>query len=206
MATHNSQHTVSPEDLMRYAQMQRNFERARNAQRQKIEQKKEHYMKNIGQQVGASHAVAPRTESQKKHALREKQNNNVQNKKKKDNSAAKKILIKKHMRIIRNYERKIWTLLYVAAFAGAFFDVLTIPILSTMMSFCTSLYINVGLWNVGEPNKRARLRLLRAGVSTLDLVPIINLIPFSVLLVYKTHEEEQKRVKRSRNIVKKVVV
>lgn len=145
-----------------------------------------------------------KTDAQKKQGLRGRQRWHARMIQARKRDKRKAMITKKYDKIIRQYGRVSWMLLYVAAASDAFFDLLTIPVLSTILSFCTSLYINAVLWNVGGKKGRAKRRIIRASISTLDLIPIINLIPFSVIIVYRTQEDEKNRVERAKKALKKL--
>ncbi len=176
----------------------------KSAQAENQREQKEKYMQNLTESVKKDKYKTPKTEAQQKQALKKKQGLNARLIKMRKKKKKNKLLTKKYKRIIKKYQRTSWTLLYVAAFADAFFDLLTIPVISTIMSFGLSLYINIALWNIGPKKERTKRRLIRAGASTLDLIPIINWIPISVLIIYKAQEGGKRRVRRAKRIIKKL--
>lgn len=204
--TQNMYEKENTATLAKQAEFSRNLKKAQANQQQK--QAQQHIQNTTNNIQIARPPIAPtttqKTDAQQKQALRGQQRWHarvIQARKRKKRIAG---IQKKYEKIIRQYVRVSWMLIYVAAVSDAFFDLLLIPILSTFMSFCTSLYINAALWNVGGAKGRAKRRIIRASVSTMDLIPIINLIPFSILIVYKTKEDEKKRAKRARKALKKL--
>ncbi|PID51825.1 MAG: hypothetical protein CR972_05105 [Candidatus Moraniibacteriota bacterium] len=195
---------MSVAEIAKQEDFLRNLKMAQAAHRKKqsLEQK---HLENIGQSIKKSRYNTPiQTDAQKRQMLKKEQkwrNGMIaaqkRNRKKKKN-------IKKQQKIIRRYNRVLWILVYTAAFADVLFDMLSIPIFSMILSFCTSFYINFSLWNVGPREERAKRRLNRAFFSVIDLVPIINLVPFSVLIVYKAQTNEKKRVIKAKKIIKKL--
>jgi hypothetical protein len=177
----------------------RNLKKAQIASRRNVQNNNQYTQKS-----GAQNDMQTQTEAQKKQALKKKQRWHARMIAARKGKKIKKNLLKKQVRTIKGYNRVLWPVVYAAAFADAFFDILSIPILSTFLSFCTSLYINFALWSVGKHDQRSRQRIKRAAVLLLDLVPIINLIPFSVLVVYKTQEDAKKDVQKAKKIIKKI--
>lgn len=202
ISEHHGQMSVA--EAARDAEFARNLKRAQ-AQNQKRESQKERHIEQLAGEIKSGQYRAPqKTDAQKKQALRSRQGLHAQVLKSRRRKKARAKALGKLEKVVRRYERTNWTLLYVAAIADALFDLLTVPILSTALSFCTTLYINAALWRLGRESVRAKRRMIRVGVSALDLVPIINLIPFSVLIVYRTQEEERKRAEKAKNKLKKL--
>jgi hypothetical protein len=191
-------------------QRNRDFKDARIAEQKKQQKlKKEQYAGGLASAVKASHVntqktTSNKTDAQTKREIRQRQSWYAKIIKARKRKKSKKILTRKYEKIIKGYSRISWMLLYTAAVADAFFDLISVPILSTFMSISFSLYLNLALWSVGEKKDRAKRRLIRASVSVLDLIPIINLIPFSIMIVYKTQTREQKRVKRAKKMIEKI--
>ncbi len=173
--------------------------------------KKQAHLQQLSGNVQSSHAAStsqpkqpPKTDAQQKQALKQKQKWYARTIHARKRKKRKKLLTKKYKKIIRKYQRTSWILLYVAAFSDALFDILSVPFLSVGISFCLSLYINIALWGIGKKGDRQKTRIIRGAVSLLDLIPIVNFIPFSVVIVYKAQDNEKKRVKRARRIIKKL--
>jgi hypothetical protein len=203
VATQQPQRSMAAEQAQQ-ADFARNLKRAQAAQQQKQQLERQH-AERVAQNLKSSrYNPPPQTDAQKKQALQQRQRWNARMITARKRKKTSKLLSKKYQKIIAKYNHTSWILLYTAAFADAFFDVLTIPILSTVLSICTSLYLNIKLWRMGPAKARNKRRMIRATASLLDLIPIINLIPVSVLIVYKTQEEEKKRVRKAKKALKKL--
>ncbi len=190
---------MSTADLARQMAYERNLKKAR------LTHEKQQHIQNSTKNSAPQRATAQkRTDAQKKQELKAQQRWHARmitarNRRKK---LAK--LAQKQKKIIKKYLRMPWLVITVAAVADAFFDLLIIPVVSTLLSFCTSLYINVALWRVGPQKERAKRRMIRAMVSLLDLIPIINLIPFSLLIVFKEKNDAEKRVRKAKGKLKEI--
>ncbi len=181
------------------------------ARQNEVKVKKQAHLQQLSGNIQSSHATSmsqaqqqPETGAQQKQAIKQKQRWYARTIKARKKKKKKKVLTKKYEKIIRKYQKTSWILLYVVAFSDALFDILSVPFLSTGISFCLSLYINIALWRIGKKGDRQKTRIIRGAVSLLDLIPIINFIPFSVVIVYKAQNNEKKRVKRARRIIKKL--
>ncbi len=194
---------ISAEDLARQREQRLRLQEVRMAQQREQEIQKQTYTQKMAQNVNASRQGVPRSEAQKKQALNTQRQVIRQKDQAPKINAARKAQLKKQQKIITKYERTSWTLLYVAAIFDDISDILTIPILSTALSICSSLYVNFKLWSIGSEKARNRMRLKRAGLLVLDLMPIINWIPVTTWIVYKAQEEEKKRVKKAKKIIEK---
>ena len=195
---------MSAAEIAKQANFTRELKKAQAANQKKQVLEHQHN-ENLGRNIKSSRYTAPiRTDAQKKQALKEQQRWHARMIASRKRGKKKASLTKKYAKIITKYNRVSWTLLYTAAYADVFFDVLTIPILSTVLSFCTSLYIIIGLWNVGPKKERTKRRMIRISASIIDLIPIINLIPIAVIIVYKAQESEKKRVHNAKRALKKL--
>lgn len=194
---------VSAQELARQREQRLRLQEMRAMQQRDQEMQKQAYTQKMAQGVHASHHDIPRSEAQKKQALNTQRQVIKQKAQTSKINAARNARLKKLQKIITKYERTSWTLLYVAAIFDDIADILTIPILSTGLSICSSLYVNYKLWSIGSEKARNRMRLKRAGLLVLDLIPIINWIPVTTWIVYNAQQDEKKRVKKAKKIIKK---
>lgn len=195
------QNKVSTADLAQQADFSRKLQSVRNADQLKQKNERRH-VENIAQEMKKQPYKTPTTESRKKQELKSRQRIQARLIRARKRNKAKARIQKQYYKIIAQYARTPWMVLYVAAFTDAFFDILMIPVLSTIASFCASLYINIRMWNIGGKKGRVKRRLLRASISAIDLIPIINIIPFSIIIIYKTKEDERKRVEKAKRKIK----
>ena len=194
---------ISAEDLARQREQRLRLQEMRMVQQREQEMQKQAYTQKMAQNVNASRQGVPKSEAQKKQTLNAQRQAIKQKEQAPKINAARKAQLKKQQKIIKKYERTSWTLLYVAAIFDDIADVLTIPIVSTALSICSSLYVNFKLWSIGSEKARNKMRLKRAGLLVLDLIPIINWIPVTTWIVYNAQQDEKKRVKKARKIIEK---
>ncbi len=188
---------------------QRDFARALQKARvkqQKKQQQNTQYIKKIAKTTRPQRVFtkSAKTDAQIKQMIQQEQRYyqsivHLQQQKKK-----KARLYKKYTKIIDGYHRKPWTLLYAVAALDAFIDAINIPVVSTIISSGTSFYLNTALWRVGSPEKRRERRLKRFIISFIDLIPIINMFPSSIFIVYFAHKEEKKRVEDAKRKIKQL--
>lgn len=193
-------------EIARQSEYRRNLENARRTQQEKEQAAKSAYNEKIGTSVQNANLPSvdqKSVEREKKNQLTQRRQDENKKTADKKQKKAYNLLVKKQQKIIKKYEGTSWFLLYVAAFSDDIFDVLTIPVVSTIGSFCTSLYVNGKLWSMGSEKARNQMRMKRAGLLVVDLIPIINWIPITTWIVYKAQQNEQKRVKRAKKIIAK---
>lgn len=194
---------VIASNLERDMQNRRNLQLARmEAEHLKKEAQTQH-VKSVAKGIGAGRVVTQRNDSQKKHALTQQRNNLAQGVKKGNQSTIQEARVKKLNGIIKKYERTPWTVLYVVAAFDDGSDL--IPFLSIFTSIGTSIYLNAKLWECGDAQTRQSSRIRRIFLSLVDTVPIINLLPVSIYIVYSAKKSEQARVDAAKKELAKIM-
>lgn len=194
--------------------MQRNYNQAIAQMRADEERKmaQEAYLEQTASAIGASRIAAqqpvrsvqtqqsrqPRTDAQVQRALEAERQAQTQQRGR-TLSPLQERELKKQAKIIANYERMNWTMLYAAACIDDMVDFVPIP----GMSFLPSLYITVKLRRIGPVEKQNSSLGWRIVLMIIDMIPIINLTPISIGIVYNARESERKRVAKARAYVKK---
>lgn len=101
-------------------------------------------------------------------------------------------------KIIADYNRINWTVLYTAAFLDDAMDFIPLP----GMSALPSLYVTVKLRKIGPVQQRKASMGWRIILMLIDMIPIINIAPISLGIVYNAREKERKRVAAAKAYVR----
>ncbi len=161
----------------------------------------EQYMQSVAQGITGSRVAAQptsRTNAQIKQDLNDERSAIAQ-KQASEKSPRIQRELKKQQKVIANYQRINWTVLYAVGFLDDLLDVIPIP----GMSFLPSLYITVKLRRVGPVQKQKSRMGWRIILMIIDMIPIINIAPISLGIVYNAKESERKRVEKARKFIKK---
>ncbi len=164
----------------------------------------ERYMQSVSQGIAASRVAAQaqpqaRTDAQIKQDLHDERDAIAQQQGGAEQSSSILRELNKQEKIVAKYRNMNWTMLYMVAFLDDLIDIIPIP----GMSLLTSLYITVKLRKVGPVQKQRSRMWWRIFLMIIDMIPIINIAPISLGIVYNAQESERKRVAKARDFVKK---
>ena len=196
--------SISAENIASQAAQARNLQRARLDQQRKQEAQKKMYTQKIAGQIQKGRVAPQKTDAQKKQALNGKRSFLAKQTQKRKMAGLQKQKIKSLQKIIKKYEKTLWFLLYTAAFADELFDVLPVPFLAQVLSLSSSAYINFALWNIGSPKTRKIDRIKRAGLVIIDIVPFINYLPTTIIMLYTVKKREEERYKKAKKQLAKI--